>query len=46
MDPKARYLDLLLERAKTANGALDENLLNRIEKLLGYEDKKGEPGNA
>jgi hypothetical protein len=35
-DAKARYLDLLLERAKTADGTLDEKLLDRIEKLLGY----------
>ena len=37
-DAKARYLDLLLERAKTADGALDEKLLDRIEKLLGYPE--------
>jgi hypothetical protein len=37
-DLRARYIDLLMEKAKSGDGALDESLLNRIEKLLGYED--------
>jgi len=36
-DPKARYLEMLMERAKSADGQLDEKLLDRIEKLLGYQ---------
>lgn len=34
MDAKARYLDLLLEKAKS-DSALDEKLLDRIERLIG-----------
>jgi hypothetical protein len=34
-DAKARYLDMLLEKAK-ASDTLDTGLLDRIEKLLGY----------
>lgn len=37
-DAKTRYLDMLLERAKTAEGSLDEKLLDRIEKLLDLSD--------
>lgn len=35
-DPKARYLEMLMERAK-ASEQLDTELLDRIERLLGYE---------
>lgn len=37
-DAKARYLDMLLEKAK-ATDTLDPELLNRIEKLLGYAEQ-------
>jgi hypothetical protein len=34
-DAKAQYIAMLMERAKTADGALDEKLLDRIERVLG-----------
>ncbi len=44
MDAKARYLDLLLERAKSADGALDEKLLDRIERLIGVNTEDENDG--
>lgn len=34
-EAKAQYIAMLMERAKTADGALDEKLLDRIERVLG-----------
>lgn len=36
-DPKARYIDLLLKKAEQADGDLDTNLLDRIERVIGVE---------
>lgn len=41
-DPKSRYLDLLMKKAETVDGALDTALLDRIEKLLGYPPEDAE----
>lgn len=41
-DPKARYIDMLMEKANSAQGQELEALLNRIERLLGYPDDNGE----
>jgi hypothetical protein len=46
-DTKARYLEMLMEKAKTAEGQLDEKLLDRIERLLGYgQDEEEANDNA
>lgn len=37
-DPKARYLEMLMEKAKTADAAEADKLFNRIEKMLGVPD--------
>ncbi len=39
VDPKQRYLSMLLDRA-AKDDTLDPDLLNRIEKLLGYEEQQ------
>jgi hypothetical protein len=46
-DARARYLDMLLEKASKGD-TLDPELLNRIEKLLGYanEDSSGQEKNG
>jgi hypothetical protein len=36
-DLKTRYIELLMKKAETASDTLDTSLLDRIEKLLGYE---------
>lgn len=43
---KARYLDLLLNKAKeSSDGGLDTGLLDRIERLLGYDSpEQSDPG--
>lgn len=38
VDAKSRYLDMLMEKAKQAD-ELDTELLDRIERLLGYEQQ-------
>jgi len=35
-DPKTRYIEMLMEKAATAEGEIEEKLLDRIERLLGY----------
>jgi hypothetical protein len=40
-DPKAAYLHMLMEKAKTSE-TLDNDLLNRIERLLGFEEGNSE----
>jgi hypothetical protein len=40
-DPKTRYIEMLMDKASTADGQLDEKLLDRIERLLGYPENEG-----
>lgn len=41
-DAKARYIDLLLKKAET-DDALDSDLLNRIERVIGVEPETSSP---
>lgn len=44
-EQRARYIDLLIKKAET-DQELDDNLLNRIEFLLGFRDTEDDDGDA
>jgi hypothetical protein len=48
-DPRQRYLDMLMKKAETAEGDVANELLDRIERLLGYgspQDMEGDTSDA